>query len=250
MKQPADPIPDSISVTPARRALRFLARLALVVLAGIVLGIAVYYGLPAVYRDFVQPVQVNTQRLAEVEVSIEAERQADRERLQVLERRMTQVEADLAAATEVLAATQADLRELLAALGEQGGDLQRVRDLETQLEAVTDSLDSAEDRLAAVEEAVAGSQAPVEALGQRVQLLRAMELVLRARLALADNNPGLAAQDLRSARSILSASSAPPSWEPIVVRLETALVNLDTSPLVAIQDVEAAWYLMLEASAP
>lgn len=250
MKQPADPIPDSVSLTPGRRILRWLARLALVVLAGIVVGVAAYYGLPAVYRDFVQPVQINTQRLADVESSIEAERQTDRERLQVLEDRMTQVEADLAAATEALEAAQADVRELLAALGEQGGDLQRVRDLETQLEAVTDSLDSAQNRLTAVEEAVAGSQEPVEALGWRVQLLRAMELVLRARLALADNNPGLAAQDLRRTRAILSAPSAPASWEPIAVRLEMALVNLDTTPLVAIQDVEAAWYLMLEASAP
>ena len=170
MKQAADPIPETAPTGTARRAVRFLAKLGLVVLAGIGLGIAAYYGFPAVYSGFVQPVQINTQRIAEVETSLESE------------------------------------------------------------------LDASFDRL--------------EALNERIQLLRAMELVLRARLALADNNPGLAGQDLRRARGVLASATAPQDWAPIVDRLDMALSNLNTAPLVAVQDVEAAWYLMLEASAP
>jgi hypothetical protein len=67
---------------------------------------------------------------------------------------------------------------------------------------------------------------------------------------LADNNPGLAGEDVRRARGIISGASAPPGWGEIVNRLDMALANLSASPLVAVQDVEAAWYLMLEASAP
>jgi hypothetical protein len=250
VKQPADPIADSIAISPARRALRLLARLALAAMAGVLLGIALYFWLPAVYRDLVRPVQVNTQRITEVQSSLETERQADRDRLQALEERVAQIEADLAAAVEALEATQADLRALSVSLGADGDDLRRVRDPEAQLETVADSLAAAEEHLASVQETVVTSQEPLADLGDRLELLRAMELALRARLALADNNPGLAGQDLRRARSILSISSAPPSWGPIVVRLDMALANLDTSPLVAVQDVEAAWYRMLEASAP
>ena len=250
MKQAADPVPDSVLGGTARRALRFVARLALVLLAGIALGVGAYYGLPAVYNGFVQPVQINTERISEVERSLHSEQEADRARLQALEDRVTAVESDLAAAVEALDAAQADLRQLLAALGDERGDLQRVRALEAQSEAIAASLEADESRLAAVEETLADSQDPVDALVQRIQLLRGMELVLRARLALADNNPGLAGQDLGQARAILAASGAPPAWGPIVDRLDMALANLDSAPLVAVQDVEAAWYLMLEASAP
>jgi chromosome segregation ATPase len=195
-------------------------------------------------------VQINTQRIAEVETSLESELDASLDRLEALDARLAGVETELAAAVETLESVQADLQGLQDSLGADQGDVQRVRDLETQLEGLASELEAAQARLASVEESVEESRPPVEALNERIQLLRAMELVLRSRLALADNNLGLAGQDLRRARGILAGASAPQDWAPIVDRLDMALANLNSAPLVAVQDVEAAWYLMLEASAP
>jgi chromosome segregation ATPase len=250
MKQAADPIPETAPTGTARRAVRFLAKLGLVVLAGIGLGIAAYYGFPAVYSGFVQPVQINTQRIAEVETSLESELDASFDRLEALDARLAGVETELAAGVEALGSVQADLQGLQDSLGVDQGDVQRVRALETRLADLASELEAAQTRLTSIEESVEESRPPVEALNERIQLLRAMELVLRARLALADNNPGLAGQDLRRARGVLASATAPQDWAPIVDRLDMALSNLNTAPLVAVQDVEAAWYLMLEASAP
>ena len=249
MKQPADPVPETTGAS-SQKILRLATRILLAVLAGIGLGLAAYYGLPAIYGGVVQPVQDNTQRIAEVETSFESDLEAQQTRLETLEARLTRLESDLASAVEGLESVQTDLGDLRTSLGDERGDLQRVRALETELETIGEALEAAETRLADVEEAVDESHGPLAALGQRVQLLRVMELVLRARLALADNNPGVAGQDLRRARAILASASAPDAWSPIVNRLDMALANLNSAPLVAEQDIEAAWYLMLEASAP
>ena len=248
-KQAAD-LPESAPAPFSRRLARFLVRMLLVVLAGIGLGLGAYYGLPAVYTGFIQPVQINTRQIGEVESALEAQRQSDQGRLDAIETRLTGLETDLAAQREALGALQSDLDSVLTLLGSDHGDLGRVRDLESQLADLQATLESTEARLSAVEGSLTSSAEPVDALQERVQLLRAMELVLRARLSLADNNPGLAGEDLQRARGILSGASAPAGWGGIVNRLDMALANLSASPLVAVQDVEAAWYLMLEASAP
>lgn len=243
-------LPEPAPRSFPRRLARFLARILLVVLAGIGLGLGAYYGLPAVYTGFIQPVQINTRQIGEIESALAAQRQSDQARLDAIETRLTGLETDLAAQREMVGALQGDLDSILTQLGSDHGDLQRVRDLESQLAALQSSLDSTEARLTVVEGSLTQSAEPVDALRERVQLLRAMELVLRARLSLADNNPGLAGEDLRRARGILGGASAPAGWADIVNRLDMALANLSATPLVAVQDVEAAWYLMLEASAP
>jgi septal ring factor EnvC (AmiA/AmiB activator) len=249
MKEAAD-LPEPARPTPARRVLRAAARVLLVVLAGIGLGLGAYFGLPALYTGFVQPVQVNTRQIADLESQWQAQRGSDQSRLEAVDARLTSLETDLAALKETIGGLQADVESLQSSLGSERGDLQRVRALESQLASLQSSLQSAQDRLTALESSLAQSQEPVEALKARVQLLRAMELVLRARLALADNNPGLAGDDLRRAQAILEDPSSPDAWAPIADRLDMALTNLAAAPLVAVQDVEAAWYLMLEASSP
>ena len=243
-------LPEPAPTSFPRRLGRLLVRTLLVVLAGIGLGLGAYYGLPALYTGFVQPVQINTRQIGEIESALEAQRQSDQARLDAIETRLTGLETDLAASKEGLGALQADLDSALTLLGNDHGDLQRLLDLESQLADLQSAVDSAEARLTAVEGSLSQNAEPIDALRERVQLLRAMELVLRARLSLADNNPGLAGEDVRRARGIISGASAPPGWGDIVNRLDMALANLSASPLVAVQDVEAAWYLMLEASAP
>ena len=249
-KKEAADLPVPARPPLARRVLRAAARILLVVVAGIGLGLGAYYGLPALYTGFIQPVQINTRQIADLESQAEAQRQSDQARLEAVDTRLTAIETDLAALKETLGGLQADVESLQTSLGSERGDLQRLRALESQLASLQSSLQSAQDRLTVVERSVSQSQEPVDALKARVQLLRAMELVFRARLALADNNPGLAGDDLRRARGILEDPSSPNSWASITDRLDMALTNLAAAPLVAVQDVEAAWYLMLEASAP
>ena len=161
-------LPEPTPTSFLRRLARVLGRLLLVVLTGIGLGLGAYYGLPALYTGFIQPVQINTRQIGEIESALEAQRQSDQARLEAIETRLTGLETELAAEREALGALQADLDSILTLLGSDRGDLQRVRDLETQLAALQSSLESTEARLTAVEGSLAQSSEPVDALQERL----------------------------------------------------------------------------------
>src|SRR3990172_7712868 len=69
-----EPTMGDRTATFAARGARFLLRLLFVLMVGLGLGLAVYFGVPAVYRKYVEPVQANTERLAEVEAALAASR--------------------------------------------------------------------------------------------------------------------------------------------------------------------------------
>src|SRR3972149_11683088 len=61
------------------RVIRFLMRLLLVVLLGAGVGAAAYFGAPALYHNYIEPVQVNSQRIALLEAEM-AQGQADNDK--------------------------------------------------------------------------------------------------------------------------------------------------------------------------
>jgi hypothetical protein len=69
------------------------------------------------------------------------------------------------------------------------------------------------------------------------------------------DNLGLAAQDIEVARSVLAAVQSTPSAAneivPLVVeRLDLALVDVRVAPIVAADELEIAWKLLLTATEP
>jgi uncharacterized coiled-coil protein SlyX len=249
--EPETPKPTSGDrlATFAVRLIRVLVRVLLVLLIGAGLGVAAYFGGPALYRHYIEPVQVNTQRIADLEQSlarVEANAAQDREQWTA---RLADIEARQAAQAESLAALQADLAS-------QQSGLEALTNLPDRVDTLAASQDQTSTQVAALEAALASTDTPTQRLGRVLQMVRAMELLTRARLWLTQNNPGLAADDVLSARTLLSdvAATAPESeatiLSPILERLDLALQDLQTAPIVAADDIEVAWQLLLEASSP
>ncbi len=93
---------------------------------------------------------------------------------------------------------------------------------------------------------------PINALRRELQLVKAMELVTRSQVNFAQQNLGLAEQDVEEALFILLALE-PQVFEfqqdallLIVSRLDLALENFSADPELVQADLEVAWELLLE----
>ena len=92
---------------------------------------------------------------------------------------------------------------------------------------------------------------PLENIRNELQLVKAMELLTRARMLLDTNNLGLAQEDLQSASDLLNELQArlpddqKTNLSEIIERLNTASGNLPNRPILASDDLEIAWQLLL-----
>jgi hypothetical protein len=250
------------------RALRFLSGLFLAVLLGILLGGASYFGIPALYRQFIQPVQEHTQQIQELQAGQHNIESQTGERIATLTTRMQTVEllsdANKSAITEleILQMRQATSEARLSALQTSAADQQSsLATMEASLQSIQNStssaltllnfsLDSLDQRIAALE-SVRSSNVSASEMQQQLQLLRSMQLVLRAQFYLSQDNFGLAAQDLQSAVDILrELSGSLPADESdsareVIGYLESALSDLPNRPVVANGKLSTAWQMLL-----
>jgi hypothetical protein len=209
----AQPAADAAPRGRARALLRLLLRVtvALAVVVGVAAGI--YVGWPVVQERYIAPIQANTADLDAMRA-----RQAELQR---------QVDALVASQAE-LDARVGSIDELLA---------EHDRRLST-LDTMTEALEST-DSTAAVETA------------RQIRLLKAMELMSRARLFMYQSNFGLAEQDVQSAHGILIAlvqGGSGLEGASITVaadRLARALAALPDFPVAASADLDIAWQAML-----
>jgi len=132
-----------------------------------------------------------------------------------------------------------------------------------QIAALEAQLPQAERRLDEQQESVAELQVQLEDLTERIednsqaqelrgelQVTRAMLSLVRARLWLVENNLGLAIAEVERARELLQSLAAEKPGESnlqaAIERLDFALIELNTRPLVAADDIEIAWKLLVE----
>jgi predicted RNase H-like nuclease (RuvC/YqgF family) len=247
-KPPAPTLGDR-GATFAARAARLLLRLLFILLAGIGLGLGVYLGIPALYRRYIEPVQVNTDRIVELEDALafyQEELHADRADLNG---RLAQIEGQLASQAESLAAIQADLAADETRLDALGSLPRRIQALEADVEDTG-------SRLAALEADLADAASPTRRLERRLEMIRALEALTRARLWLIQDNLGLASGDIQFAIDILTrvAEEAPEveaeGIASVIDRLNQAVDDLPDSPVVASDDLEIAWRELVDAAAP
>jgi len=173
-------------------------------------GAALFFGLPYLNNMFIAPVEQNAARVGELETRIEN--------------------------------LQTQLSEMEARLGT----------IETSIEAHTESIEKLETMQVTLEqEAETQTNSVMIILKREIMLTRAIETLSRARLYLSQSNFGLAKIDVQSARSILAELSADaPSYQvdafgQIIGRLDLALGNLPAFPIIAVDDVDIAWQLLM-----
>ena len=90
-------------------------------------------------------------------------------------------------------------------------------------------------------------------LKHEVMLTRALDILARARLYLAQSNFGLAKADVQSARDLLVELNSETSDRILaqaIARLDLALGNLPEFPVVASGDLEIAWQILVSGEAP
>ena len=235
--------------------LRALARLALVGLFGVAIGVGLYLAVPALVQAWLEPVQHNQ---AEIEA---------------LTGELAQVRREQRAVNAELAGQAADLEAQLVTLTErtdeaefgQGDLVERMNAIERQLDglqATADQVAQLETDIADLVAAVAALEADaetalsIEILAYRLNLISVMEIVARARLELLQENFGLADDSLQAAYDRLSGLTPPAGMvenetlAAALSRLALAEVALPGSPQVAAEDLEGVWRLLLEMTEP
>jgi cell division protein FtsL len=194
------------------RALFRLIAIAIVI-GGI--GAALYYGIPYFNEKVVMPIEKNRADIKGVEVEIEA---------------------------------------LQTHLGETNSRIDgletSVAELEKSTEAHSASLTKLDEIQAALEEKIQMSQdETLLQLKREVMFTRALDMLGRARLYLAQSNFGLARNDVNTARELLAELNDPANAEAIS-RLDKALGNLPAFPVVAAGDLEIAWQILVSGEIP
>jgi hypothetical protein len=256
---PEKPSSESKFISILKDLLRWFLRLVLIVVVLVALGAAVWFGVPALYNYFIRPVEQNAQNLNDFQSTQELANQKFTQALATLDVRRGM---DATAVMDLQGSISKLDGTLQARLGTDESNLtatlKRLQDLDASLSGLgTKQASSALDstgQLATVEAlatAVQGANPQVEALRQEVKLVKAMEFITRSRLFLAQNNLGLAQNDIRAARDLL-ASLQPevPSYQKqalaaIVSRLNLAQGELPNTPVVAADDLEIAWQMLV-----
>jgi DNA repair exonuclease SbcCD ATPase subunit len=196
------------------RIFRFLFWL--IVIVGIIggIGAAFYYGLPYIQKTFIQPLNVNTAQIRQI-----ATEQA-----------------------ESMDGLNTTIEELDSRVGSIETQLETI---EGEIEAKTEAINQLERRLAALDEQIDETQdALTTQIRDNLTVTYALELVARARLHLDQSNYGIAQMDIQTAleqdRQIMV--------DKAVNRLELAESILPDFPVVAANDLDIAWYLLVEVT--
>ncbi|MEK6751955.1 MAG: helix-hairpin-helix domain-containing protein [Chloroflexota bacterium] len=143
----------------------------------------------------------------------------------------------------------------ISALQTQLNDMSiRVDALETSVEAHTLSIQKLEGMQTEIETQLQTNNDKVLLeLKHEVRMTRALDMLARARLYLAQSNFGLAKIDVQSTRDLLAELQAETNDEILmqaITRLDLALGNLPDFPVVASGDLEIAWQILMSGEAP
>ncbi|MBK7320277.1 helix-hairpin-helix domain-containing protein [Candidatus Villigracilis affinis] len=189
------------------RALMQLIALAIII-AGI--GAAFYYGLPFINQNVIVPIEQNTTGIREL-----------RDEIEILQTELNEMNARVDAVEKTIET--------------QSASIARLEEMQKTLE----------------EEITTQNNSVMVALKREVMYTRAIETISRARLYLSQSNFGLAKTDVQSARDLLAEllMDAPTyqvdAFNQILMRLDLALGNLPAFPVIAADDVDIAWQLMM-----
>ncbi len=237
-----------------QRFLGFLLRIIVVLILGIGLGAGAYYGIPKLYRDFIAPVQENSQRLDQMEQNLTSSNEMVETQMDQLEERLVDLEGRLAIQAEDLAALEARVERLRSVQDEHADEVSELALLPGDVSEVELTILGLADRVDELEAELAALGIPAHQLHYQLQLVRTMSLLTRARVSLIHDNLGLASEDISAAAAVLNAmieQGTPEeidTLESIVKRLDLALDDVRQSPVIAADELEIAWKLLIEAT--
>ena len=239
------------------RVLRWIFRMLIVVLFGIALGAGLYYGVRSFYRDAIEPLQTLDQRMRDVETSVAQLSEALREERSSTADDRSELQARTASQAEELASIAAQIARLKNLIEEQENALDEIEQLREGLDQMEANLVLTGEQLEELQVQVEAGDLPVERVEQNLQLMRVMNLMTRARLWIEQDNFGLADDDLQVALEIMqvltegeAGASETDLLPQISDHLTLALEVVRSNPGLAEEELEIAWKLLIEATAP
>jgi uncharacterized coiled-coil protein SlyX len=216
--------------------------LILAIIAG--LAAAIYYGTPYLYEKFILPVETNTARLNEVENKQITDVEQLTDQIADLKTRLADLETRQTASAQALAEAQGQIAAMETAVQSHTETLK-------QLEAIQTAVDTLATTSTVHESLLVGETSALAGLQRQITLSRSIELLSRARLYLYESNFGLARQDVQTARDLLfilqkdTPVDEITKLQDVIARLDLALGNLPTFPVIAVDDVDIAWQLLV-----
>ncbi len=254
-----EPTPNQPSSTaPGRSGFRTVLAVGLRVLfaivLGIVLGIGVYWGGSAVYRELVGPMRLNSERIDQVFLDL-AEFRSNTGGAQATEAaRMADMREQLAQQVKGLETLQAQIGALETARPTFEAGAEAANGLLTDMAALEAQATQAAGRLDSLQAALSTPDPALVDLDRQVQVLRLMSLVSQAQLAVAQADYGQAGQLLTTAQAMttsLAVTDTTDSQElsDVLTRLDLAQQELKRNPSIAAGDLDIAWQLLVELSA-
>lgn len=233
------------------RLIGVLARLFLVAILGIALGIGLYIGVPALLQAWMEPVEANTARIEQMEADLERLQNQQQQSLEGLSARVAALEGQTTAQQETLSELNSQIATLEEELVSVQGSLDEVDGLSAQVGDLEQTVAEQASELEALAEAEGEPSDELQALQDRIDRLQAMTLISRARLELLQSNFGLAQENLEQARASFDDQLLGDDSPILAVleRLDLAIQALPDTPSVAAQDLEAAWRLLAELEA-
>jgi SMC interacting uncharacterized protein involved in chromosome segregation len=240
------------------RAIRWIFRMLVVVLLGIALGAGIYYGVRSIYRDTIEPLQTLDQRMMEIEATVSDLNGALRDERNSTAQQISGLQGRIAGQAEDIASLSAQISRLEIRIEGQGEALEAVTELNAGLEQLEKDLTSTDEQLQELQATVESDELPAEQVTVNLQLMRVMNLMTRARLWIEQDNFGLASEDLQTALEIMQPLASKESnddqsqdqLQQITDQLTLVIETVRSNPVLAEEEMEIAWKLLLEATAP
>lgn len=233
---------------------RVILRLILVLALGIALGGGLYFGVPALIRAWMEPVEANQAQIAELSADMAALQSEQADTLEAQAERIASLEGELASNRERTAELESQLERLDRGLSDLQATQRQLDRLADQVKSLDSDLAAAEDDVAELKQVGPAAEQLVSALERRLAYLRLMELIARARVESLQDNYGLAVENLDLARGslqvLLSAADDDERevLEAVNTRLTLAQGELPANPALAADDMEAAWRQLVDLS--
>jgi predicted nucleic acid-binding Zn-ribbon protein len=267
--------------------LKFLLRFIVVLLIGALIGAGLYYGVPWLYREFIQPVRDNTIHIQALERRFDRESTDLREKQQALDERLAALETDVATLAEDVPVNERNISDLhsrverleatmvtsetmtatqarLEALEDQIADLEEdlsaqeddladaIADQEEKFDLVETTLDTQMTNLQKLETVTLGQTAALEG---RLVLLQTAQDLLRVRLLLLDDNVGAARETLELAdRHLERAILVLPAEEATLIDIRGRVTALDEligqRSFRVTTELEALWADVMDLAMP
>jgi hypothetical protein len=257
-----DPGMENRFVQALRVFLRALVRLLLIICVAALLGLALYYGVPAVYTRFIQPVQENTLRIESLQTSQAQTDQLAAQNMTGAQNRLGTLESQYNQDSQVMVTVQARLNNIDTRSGNDESQIKAsserldaldssIQQIFSDMQAVTTTLKTDNTNIQELADKIKAGDPAIKTLYQELQLVKAMELITRSRLFLGQNNLGLAQADIQAARDLLNGlqSQVEPfqtgAVDAVIKRLDLALGNLPGAPVLAADDLEIAWQMLI-----